>query len=72
LQRTTLKLLQQVHSPRAPVHGFIKGRGAITNANVHQTRPYLLNLDLRNYFGVINSARVLGLLRRQHRTFCQT
>jgi len=63
LQRKTLKLLQQLNSPRAPVHGFIKSRGAITNANAHQTRPYLLNLDLRNYFGVISRRRVLGMLQ---------
>jgi RNA-directed DNA polymerase len=63
LQRKTLELLQQLYSPRAPVHGFIKGRGAITNANAHQTRPYLLNLDLRNYFGVITRPRVLGMLK---------
>ena len=63
LQRKTLELLQKIHSPRAPVHGFIKDRGAMTNANAHQTRPYLLNLDLRNYFGVISRRRVLGMLR---------
>jgi len=62
LQRKTLELLQQLQSPRAPVHGFIKDRGAITNANAHQTRPYLLNLDLRNFFGVITRRRVLGML----------
>lgn len=62
LQRKTLELLQQLHSPRAPVHGFIKERGAVTNANAHQTRPYLLNLDLRDYFGVITRRRVLGML----------
>jgi hypothetical protein len=63
LQRKTLDLLQQIHSPRAPVHGFIKDRSAITNASEHQTRPYLLNLDLRNYFGAITHRRVLGMLR---------
>jgi RNA-directed DNA polymerase len=63
LQRKTLLLLQQLHSPRAPVHGFVKDRGPITNANAHQTRPYLLNLDLRNFFGAINRRRILGMLR---------
>jgi len=63
LQRKTLHLLQHIHSPRVPVHGFVKDRGAITNANEHQTRPHLLNLDLRNYFGVITRARVLGMLK---------
>jgi hypothetical protein len=63
LQSKTLELLQQLHSPRAPVHGFVKDRGAVTNANAHQTRRYLLNLDLRNYFGAITRRRVLGMLR---------
>jgi hypothetical protein len=63
LQRKTIELLQRLHSPRAPVHGFIKDRGTITNARAHQTRPYLLNLDLRNYFGTISFRRVLGMLQ---------
>jgi hypothetical protein len=63
LQRKTLGLLQKIYSPRDPAHGFIKDRGAITNANEHQTRPYLLNLDLRNYFGVITRRRVRGMLQ---------
>jgi hypothetical protein len=63
LQHKTLGLLEQLHSPRVPVHGFVEKRGAITNANAHQTRPYLLNLDLRNYFGVITRRRVLGMLQ---------
>lgn len=62
LQRKVLTLLQQLHSPRMPVHGFVKGRSPITNANAHQTRPYLLNLDLRDYFGVISHRRVRGML----------
>ena len=62
LQRQTLKLLEQLHSSRAPVHGFVKGKGAITNANEHQKRPYLLNLDLEDFFGTISRRRVVGLL----------
>lgn len=63
LQRKTLELLEQLHPPRTPVHGFVKNRGAITNANAHQTRPYLLNLDLSNFFGAITRRRVLGMLQ---------
>lgn len=63
LQRKTLALLHQLHSTRSPVHGFVKGRGAISNANAHQTRPYLLNLDLKDYFGTISRRRVFGLLQ---------
>ncbi len=63
LQRKTLVLLEKLYSPRAPAHGFIKKRGALTNANAHQTRRYLLNLDLRDYFGAITRRRVLGMLK---------
>ena len=63
LQRRTLALLLELYSPRAPVHGFVAQRGAITNANAHQSRPYLLNIDLRNYFGTITHRRVLGMLQ---------
>jgi hypothetical protein len=63
LQRKTLKLLSQLYSPRIPVHGFVEHRSAITNANAHQKRPYLLNIDMRNFFGVISYRRVLGMLQ---------
>ena len=63
LQWRTHLLLTQLYSPRAPVHGFVAHRGAITNANAHQSRPYLLNIDLRNYFGTITRRRVLGMLQ---------
>ena len=63
LQRKMLQLLQQLHPPRAPVHGFVEGRGPITNANAHQSRPYLLNLDLLDFFGAISNRRVLGMLK---------
>src|SRR5271163_4975046 len=44
LQRKTLRLLLHLYAPRTPVHGFVEDRGAITNANAHQKRPYLLNI----------------------------
>ncbi|WP_312164840.1 reverse transcriptase domain-containing protein [Phenylobacterium sp.] len=62
LQRKLYALLQSVYVRRAPVHGFVADRSAITNANQHQARPFLLNLDLENYFGSITTNRVRGLL----------
>jgi RNA-directed DNA polymerase len=62
LQRKTHQLLLQLYRPRTPVHGFVKQKGAITNANEHQRRPYLLNIDVRNFFGVISGRRVRGML----------
>jgi RNA-directed DNA polymerase len=62
LQREMLKLLTQLYVPRDPVHGFVEDRGALTNANAHQKRPYFLNIDLKNFFGVISRRRVRGML----------
>jgi RNA-directed DNA polymerase len=64
LQRKVHQLLLEIYRPRTPVHGFVKEKGAITNANQHQKRPYLVNIDLRNFFGVISRRRVHGMLVR--------
>lgn len=63
LQGRALELLTPLYKRREPVHGFVKGRGAISNARKHQGRPYLLNVDLKNFFGSISRRRVAGLLQ---------
>jgi len=63
LQRQLLKLLEPLYSPRDPVHGFVGKRSAISNANAHQGRPYLLNLDLQDFFATISRRRVKGMLQ---------
>lgn len=62
IQRKIQSLLEKVYIPRKPVHGFTKNRNAITNANAHVARPFILNIDLKNYFGTITSNRVKGML----------
>ena len=61
-QRRLLELLTPLYRPKPAVHGFVSGRSPITNADAHQGRPYLLNLDLANYFGSISRNRVKGVL----------
>jgi len=63
-QRLILELLYPLFVRRKPVHGFARGYDAISNANEHQGRPYLLNIDLEDFFPSINRARVLGVLRK--------
>jgi len=46
------------------VQGFVRGRGIITNADKHLNRAYVLNIDLDDFFGTINSGRIIGLFRR--------
>jgi RNA-directed DNA polymerase len=41
-------------------HAFHKGRSIVTNASAHCRRRYVLNLDLKDFFGTINFGRVRG------------
>lgn len=64
LQRKLLSLFEVIYTPRNPVHGFTKSRGVITNAAQHQLRPYLLNIDLEDFFPSITEKRVAGVFNR--------
>ncbi|MDR3367987.1 retron Ec67 family RNA-directed DNA polymerase/endonuclease [Rhodoferax sp.] len=58
-----LKELDDTGIRKTPfVHGFVKGRSIITNAKVHRNKRWVLNLDLQDFFGVINFGRVRGTL----------
>ena len=50
---------------RPCVHGFVKDRSILTNANAHwERRPtFVLNLDLKDFFPSISFFRVRGLLK---------
>ncbi len=41
-------------------HGFHRGRSIITNAKAHRKRRFVLNMDLKDFFGTINFGRVRG------------
>jgi retron-type reverse transcriptase len=48
------------------VHGFIRGRGTVSNAMVHagERKTWVMNIDLKDFFPGITFPRVLGLYRR--------
>ncbi|OFC37016.1 retron Ec67 family RNA-directed DNA polymerase/endonuclease [Acidithiobacillus caldus] len=41
-------------------HGFHQGRTIVSNAEVHKRRRFVFNIDLENFFGMINFGRVRG------------
>lgn len=43
------------------VHGFVRGRSAVTNASIHVGAPAVLCLDLRTFFATITAPRVNGI-----------
>lgn len=62
VQRKLLPFLEELYEPSKPVHGFVKGRGIISNALPHAGRKAILNVDIEDFFGTINFGRVRGML----------
>lgn len=68
LQKRLANLLQDCISiinkekqiKRTLSHGFRRKYSIITNANEHTKKRYVLNIDLENFFGVIDFGRVRG------------
>ncbi|WP_152495267.1 retron Ec67 family RNA-directed DNA polymerase/endonuclease, partial [Dickeya sp. NCPPB 3274] len=44
-------------------HGFIKGKSIITNATPHKNKRFVLNVDLKDFFGQIHYGRVYGFFK---------
>lgn len=61
IQRKLNQVLHAVYGRRSPVHGFVRGRGIVTNASRHLSRQMLLNFDLEDFFPSIHFGRVKGL-----------
>lgn len=50
------------YAPPAEVHGFVKGRDIATNAANHLDQDVVLRVDLRDFFGTIDSAKLVQAL----------
>lgn len=44
--------------------GFVRGRGIVQNARLHVGLPFLLNVDLRDFFGSVTLAQVRQVFSR--------
>jgi RNA-directed DNA polymerase len=66
---STLKRLRQgidklsAYRPPPCVHGFVKGRGIVSNASMHLGRPVVLRMDIAGFFDSIKSAQVTTALQ---------
>jgi RNA-directed DNA polymerase len=54
LQRKLADKLSGLYRPRNPVHGFVADRSVKTNAIAHLHRPFIVNVDLRDFFPTIS------------------
>lgn len=61
IQRKLNQVLHAVYRSRGPVHGFVRGRSIVSNAQQHVDKDLVLNFDLENFFPSIHFGRVLGL-----------
>jgi retron-type reverse transcriptase len=63
MQVTLLRQIEQVYTPRAPVHAFTFHRSIVTNARRHVGCRWLLNVDLQDFFPTIHLGRVIGIFK---------
>lgn len=61
VQRVLSELLQDNLTPRAPAHGFVRGKSIATNAGQHVGRRFVFNVDLQDFFPTVNFGRVWKL-----------
>lgn len=52
------EILKAIYSPSVYAMGFTEGRSVVTNASVHKSQNYILNLDLKDFFPSIDQPRV--------------
>lgn len=50
------------YKPPNEVHGFVKGRGTLTNAAMHLNKDVVLSVDLRDFFATVDRTRVVQAL----------
>ncbi|MGH7213256.1 MAG: reverse transcriptase family protein [Tepidisphaeraceae bacterium] len=51
-------------APNEPAHGFVPGRGTVTNAAPHVGRAVVVNTDLCDFFPTVTFPRVMGIFRQ--------
>ncbi|MBE9207236.1 RNA-directed DNA polymerase [Nostoc sp. LEGE 06077] len=61
IQRKLNQVLQAVYEIKPSVHGFVKGKNIVTNAQSHAKKRYVFNIDLKDFFPSINFGRVRGM-----------
>jgi RNA-directed DNA polymerase len=62
LQKKINYVLRLVYRPKGVAHGFSVNKSIVSNAASHANRRYVLNVDLKDFFGSINFGRVRGML----------
>ena len=72
LKNFLLDLQQKVHNldNDFTIHGFMRGRGPVTNAQKHIGYEYTLSLDLKDFFSDVKLEMVAEYLNEEERDLC--
>lgn len=62
VQQKLNQVFYQLYNTREGVHGYVRERSVATNAQQHQARRWVLNVDLADFFPTIHFGRVRGML----------
>jgi RNA-directed DNA polymerase len=65
IQRKFSQVLYAIYETKHPVHGFAVSKSIVTNAKAHTNKKYVLNIDIKDFFGSINFGRVRGMFMAQ-------
>ena len=60
VQQKLNQVLQAVYRVMSPVHGFARERSVLSNATRHVRRPWVVNVDIEDFFPAIHFGRVMG------------
>lgn len=71
IQRKVLVALNELDASRPSVHGFLKNKSVVTNAQIHASKKkqHIFNLDLKDFFPSITFGRVKGVFSNAPFTF---
>jgi len=58
IQSVLAKEFSRTYEPTSVAHGYIRRRGILSNATPHVEKPFILNLDIRDFFGSIDDRMV--------------
>ena len=61
--RAIAQMLEQAYTPSDHAMGFVKNRSVKLNAQAHEGKNYVYNLDLKDFFPSIRQARVCARLQ---------
>lgn len=65
IQKKIARLLGLLYRPKSAVHGYVKGRGILSNATNHAGRCVVINVDIKDFFPSITFARIFGALKSE-------